>query len=170
MPQVVNGIGTWYYGRERVHRVKGACEFCGHVGELASYDTTLYFVVFFVPVFPLKRKRVLEECPRCQRHRVADLKKWEEGKQRDITAVLERLQQNPDDREAARDALAVAGSYQDQELFEKLVPLTADHAGDAEIQAQLAAGYGYFGRRREAIEAYKKSLLAEDNPKVRQLL
>src|SRR3954468_18427718 len=108
MPTVINGIGTWYYGRDRAHTVRGVCEFCHGVGDLTSYDTTLYFVVFFVPVIPLAKKRILEQCPGCQKHRVVDHGKWEAAKARDSAAVLERLRTDPDDRGAILQALALA--------------------------------------------------------------
>src|SRR5437667_447390 len=61
MPTVHNGIGTWYYGKQRIHRFKSGCSFCKRVVELESYDTTLYLAVFFVPIIPLRRKRVREQ-------------------------------------------------------------------------------------------------------------
>src|SRR4029077_18562322 len=99
MPTVVNGIGTWYYGKQRIHRCKGVCPFCQRIGELQSYDTTLFFVVCFVPLIPLSRKRILEQCPSCQKHRVVSLAKWEALKAEDIARLLEKLQENPDDRD-----------------------------------------------------------------------
>ena len=53
MPTVHDGIGTWYYGKRRIHRYKSTCSFCQRVGELESYDTTLYFVIFMIPLIPL---------------------------------------------------------------------------------------------------------------------
>ncbi len=38
MPTVYNGIGTWYYGKRRIHTGKGTCEFCGSLTTLESYD------------------------------------------------------------------------------------------------------------------------------------
>src|SRR4051812_16732236 len=58
MPFIINGIGTWYYGKRHIHTYDGTCQFCGQVGPLASYDTTLFFVVVFLPVIPLGRKRI----------------------------------------------------------------------------------------------------------------
>ena len=57
MPSTVNGIGTWYYGKDNLVTRNDRCEFCGNYGELKSYDTTLYFVVVFIPLIPLGRKR-----------------------------------------------------------------------------------------------------------------
>ena len=76
MPTIVNGIGTWYCGKRRIHRVKSGCSQCGAFAELESYDTTLYFVIFMVPIIPLGQKRILESCPSCQRHKIVKLKDW----------------------------------------------------------------------------------------------
>src|SRR5947209_490258 len=100
MPTVINGIGTWYYGRGRVHELRGVCEFCQAVGDLTSFDTTEYFTVFYVPVIPLGKKRILRQCERCRRHRVVKHAAWEAAKATDSAAVLERLRADPDDREA----------------------------------------------------------------------
>ena len=70
MPTVHDGIGTWYYGKDRIHTRKGTCKFCNSVEELRSYDTTLYFVFFFIPLVPLGKRKVFDECPSCTRHRV----------------------------------------------------------------------------------------------------
>src|SRR5262245_11491243 len=118
MPTVVNGIGTWYYGRDRVHTLRGVCEFCQAVGDLTPYDTTEYFTFVFIPVIPLGKKRILRQCPRCQKHRVVKSKDWEEAKAKDSAAVLERLRADPNDREAVLHALGLALNYQDQGLFD----------------------------------------------------
>jgi tetratricopeptide (TPR) repeat protein len=171
MPTVVNGIGTWYYGKRRLHRLKGVCGFCGGVGDLESYDTTLFFVVLFIPLLPLGKKRILEKCPSCQQHRALPLKEWEAHKAQDIDRLLARLQENPDDRDTILEALALAASYQDEPLLDKLAPALAQHRrDDAAIQAQLGAAYSYFGRRTEAEAAYRNSLAVADDPRVREML
>ncbi|HMC90205.1 MAG TPA: hypothetical protein VKI17_11685, partial [Gemmataceae bacterium] len=171
MPTVHNGIGTWYYGKQRIHRFKSGCSFCKRVVELESYDTTLYFVVFFVPIIPLGRKRVLEQCPACQRHRVTKLHHWEANKERDIARLLELLEKDPDNRDNIIAALGLAVSYQDEGLFDKLASHLAGHRqDDAGIQAQLGAAYNYFARRQEAEAAYRASLAVKDDPAVREQL
>jgi len=169
MPTVINGIGTWYYGKRRIHTRKGTCEFCGSLAELTSYDTTLFFVVFFVPVIPLTRKRILEQCAVCQKHRVLSLEKWEEGKANDGVRVLDDLHNNPNDRDAVVRAIGFAQAYQDEPLFNQVVePLAGEYKHDAAIQAQLGDAYAYFARWREAEEAYRASLAAQDDELVRQ--
>jgi len=171
MPTVHDGIGTWYYGKRRIHRFKSTCSFCQRVGELQSYDTTLYFVVFMVPIIPLSRKRILQQCPSCSRHRVISLKKWEEGKASDTALLLEKLKANPDDRATILEGLALAISYQDAGLFDQLAESLAGHRrDDAAIQTQLGGGYSYFSRYAEAEDAFRAALAVEDKPEVRESL
>ena len=59
MPTTVNGIGTHYYGKSNTAVRNGRCNSCGRICQLTSYDTRLWFVVVFVPLIPLGRKRVI---------------------------------------------------------------------------------------------------------------
>lgn len=167
MPYVINGVGTWYYGKRNIHRIKGACEFCNRIGMLSSYDTTNYFVIFFIPVIPISKYRILEECPSCEKHRAAPLKKWTKEKETSIAETLEELQSNPHDKALVQKAIGVATSFQDEALFDKLTSLTSDMTNDADVQSQLGGAYAYFGRREEAAKAYAQSLLVKDDPKTR---
>jgi tetratricopeptide (TPR) repeat protein len=171
MPTVVNGIGTWYYGKRRIHSIKGTCEFCGGQADLESYDTTLFFVVVFVPLIPLARKRILRQCSACKKHRVTSLAEWEQAKERDGADLLEKLQSNPHDRETAMQAIGFALAYQDEPLLGYIVQtLDGAYAGDAGVQALLGDAYLYFARWDLAEEAYRASLKAQDNEFVREQL
>lgn len=171
MPTVVNGIGTWYYGKTHLHRLKGVCEFCNRVGELESYDTTLYFVVFFIPLLPLSRKRILQSCPSCQQHRVMSLKDWEEAKAKDTARVLDKLEEDPGNRDSVLAAVNLAIAYQDEVLFDKLSEgLGVKQDQDAVVQRRLGDAYSYFRRYPEAEHAYRHALTQQDERDLRQQL
>ncbi|HJT78264.1 MAG TPA: hypothetical protein VJ739_13755, partial [Gemmataceae bacterium] len=171
MPTIHNGVGTWYYGKRRIHSRKGACEFCKRVVELQSYDTTLYFVFFMVPLISLGQKRIFNKCSACTRHRVMPLKQWEANKAAAVAQLLEKLQQDPDNRDTILSGLALASAYQDEGLLDKLADALARHrTDDAAIQAQLGASYFYFARYAEAEAAFRASLQAQDDPAVRRQL
>ncbi len=98
MPHVINGCGTWYYGKNRIHVIPGRCGQCGQLSELTSYDTTKYFTLLFVPIVPLSKWRVLEECKICHKHRALGLKEWEAAKARDSAEVTAGLRRTPTTR------------------------------------------------------------------------
>jgi tetratricopeptide (TPR) repeat protein len=171
MPTVINGIGTWYYGKRRIHTIKGVCEFCGNQADLTSYDTTLFFVVVFVPVIPIGQKRILRQCSSCKNHKVLSLAKWEQAKELDGAELLEKLQSNTRDRDTVLRAIAFSLAYQDEPLFNNIVETMSDaHAGDAAIQAQLGDAYAYFAHWEHAEAAYRASLEVADNELVREQL
>src|SRR5262249_45433403 len=127
-----------------------------------------YFVVFFIPVAPLGSKRILEQCPSCQKHRLLSLKKWEEAKAKDIARLLQLLEENPNDTETVRQAIAVSTGYQDEGLFTQWSSGLAEHSlADPVVQADLGAADSYFARWPEAEAAFRKSLAARDTPEVR---
>src|SRR5438552_12325984 len=95
MPSTVNGIGTHYYGRKNVQSHAATCPHCRCETTLSSYDTRLWFVVFFIPLIPMGRKRIVDQCPRCTRHYVMDLDKWEAAKQLEISGALDKYRANP---------------------------------------------------------------------------
>src|SRR5687768_9999755 len=95
MPMTVNGIGTHYYGKRNVTVRTAACAACHHVGQLESYDTRLWFVIFFIPILPLGRKRIIDDCPSCRRHFVASADTYEQARQLQTSGALERYQREP---------------------------------------------------------------------------
>src|SRR5258706_10776610 len=169
MPMTHNGLGTMYYGKRRIHRIKSTCPHCNATAELESYDTTLFAVVMFLPVVPLGKKRILEDCPQCRRHRVTPLKNWESAKVSAFNDVLEKLQANPDDKEPIQHALGLAAEYQDEVGFDKLADVLGGRgAKDSDIQAQLGQVYEYFSRWPEAEAAYARAMAIEPTDYLRE--
>jgi tetratricopeptide (TPR) repeat protein len=151
VPHVVNGFGTWYWGKRRVFTRPDNCEWCGAYGELASYDTGKYLVAAFVPVFPLGTKRILDQCPRCRRHRVTSLKKWELTKATEVDARIEALARTPKDRDAALHAIRSAAAFQDAAAVRDIGEvIRRHHAHDPDLLAALGEATDLFGSAEEA--------------------
>jgi tetratricopeptide (TPR) repeat protein len=114
MPTTVNGIGTHYYGKKD-HSVRtGICGSCRRTGDLQSYETRLWFVVVFIPVIPLGRKRIIDECPSCRKHMVANADAYEQARQLQTSASLDRYRREPSP-EAALEAHAQLLSFREYE-------------------------------------------------------
>jgi len=172
MPGVIDGgIGTWYYGKRRIHTVRGDCEVCRKQADLVSYDTTLFFVVAFLPLIPLQKRRVIRQCSNCKCHRVLSLRKWEEAKARDGAELMEKLQQDPNNRDTILHAIGYAQAYQDEPLFNRVVDtLAGERTDDAVIQVELGNAFSYFAHWARAEESYRAALAAEDSEAIREQL
>src|SRR5215218_1530734 len=114
MPSTINGIGTRYYGQKNVQLRPAACPHCGRGVELKSYDTRLWFVVVFIPIVPLARKRIVDQCPSCTRHYAVDAEKWETSKQLDVSGALDKYRASPTP-EAAMETHQALLSYHEFE-------------------------------------------------------
>src|SRR4028119_1915496 len=114
MPTTYNGIGTHYYGKKNRSERTAACGFCHRVGNLQSYDTRLWFVIVFIPVIPLGRKRIIDLCPHCTRHMAADADSYEQARQLQTSGSLERFRREPSP-EAALEAHGQLLAFHDHE-------------------------------------------------------
>jgi tetratricopeptide (TPR) repeat protein len=139
MPSTVNGIGTHYYGKKNLTVRAAVCKSCGRMGNLTSYDTRLFAVVFFIPVIPLGRKRIIDQCPSCTRHYVLKADVYEQTKQLQTSGSLERFRREPS-ADAALQAhgqlLAFHEHEQAAEFRQTALARFPNHAG---LRAGMAA-------------------------------
>ena len=123
MPTTINGVGTHYYGKSNVSSRTGICRACGASSRLDSYDTRLWFVVLFIPIVPLGRKRITDQCSRCRRHWVSSKAAFETAKRESLTAAMERYEKQPSPEAAVElhGALLAFRQYDKAKQFRDLV-------------------------------------------------
>src|SRR5262245_38955249 len=142
MPQVVNGIGTWYHGKSNFSTRSGPCPYCGNHATLSSYDTRLWFVVFFIPIIPLGKKRIIDECAICRRHTAAPLHKWRAALQLDVSGAFASWREKPAAESASKAFGALIGYRQVREAGEfadeVMVKLPGEYALHAAMAGALA--------------------------------
>ncbi|WZO98265.1 hypothetical protein EP7_005325 [Isosphaeraceae bacterium EP7] len=138
MPITYNGVGTHYYGKKERSTRTAPCHSCGRVGALESYLTRLWFVVVFIPVIPLGRKRIIDECPSCRRHMAASADKYEQARQLQTSGSLERYRREGTP-EAAIEAHARFLSFHDHDQAADLRgQVLVRFPGDARLRSALA--------------------------------
>jgi len=171
MPQTIEGIGTWYWGKKIVHTHMGVCEFCGAYARLRSYETNLFFVVLFIPLIPLGKRRVLNECSVCHRHRAAPLKEWEQARSQGVAEAVRLMREDPQNQDKAKEAIRTLVSFQDERNFLQVAPVLRQFWGaHAELLAMLGGAYAYFGKTEEAEQIYRTSMALNDTPEIRESL
>ena len=168
MPSTVNGIGTHYYGKKNVQKRAATCPHCGGQVELASYDTRLWAVIFFIPIFPLGRKRIIDYCPACTRHYVVEADKWETSKQLEVSGAEEkfRTSQLPEDAMALHQQLMNFHQLDQAAEFRKT--MREKFADNAKVHVYLGASLEHFGKLDESAEMFQRALdLRPDLPEAR---
>lgn len=171
MPQVVNGIGTWYWGRTNIRTRRGVCQFCKQSADLSSFDTTKFFVVLFVPIVPLGQKRIINQCSACKRHLVLPLKKFNALRDREVGEAMQDYLAAPADPARAEMVLGKCVGHEAQEQFLEVAgQIERAQARNAAIQARLGGAYAFFGFPDEAEAAYVRSYNLSADPEVGDML
>jgi len=147
MPQSINGVGTTYYGRSNVRERPGICESCGKPTTLSSYDTRYWVILVFIPVFPLGKERVIDQCARCRRHRVADLREWETARSKAMEEGMRKVVDQPTDLKALTELHGVCLLYGEWEKADQLEErIGKEFADDPKAHLHLATANAYRGR------------------------
>ncbi len=168
MPSTINGVGTRYYGKRNVLTRPGTCPFCKRQVNLSSYDTRLWFVVVFIPVIPLARKRIIDSCPACRRLYVTNLQKWETTKQLEISGALEKYRNNPSAETAIDAHRQLTGFHQLGEAADLQKLMCQQYPDNAKVFAYLAQSLTQYGRTTEADPMFARALeLRPDLPEAR---
>lgn len=171
MPEVINGTGTWYLGKSNVHTIRAECEFCHRTTNLKCYDTRLFVVLFFIPIIPLGKKRILNECSACTKHNVAKLSDWNEARKQSLAQLRKRLKEDGDNPETLKLLSAATVSYQERSLLFAAAPaLAKKHSKDPEALMSLGQAFTYFESFDKAEKVYKRVLSIQDSPEVREHL
>ena len=150
MPHTVNGVGTHYYGKRNKEVHNGTCQSCGYRGNVSAYDTRLWFVVFFIPIIPLGRKRILNDCPNCRRHFVVPLAKWEAQKQLTISGAAEEFRSNPTPDAAIALHEQLLGFQQMSQAAELRGLMAGKFPADAKVHEYLGVSLSQLGNVKEA--------------------
>lgn len=161
MPQTMNGCGTWYYGKKNLQSYEGTCRSCGRVTALTSYDTGLYVVIVYIPIIPLGRKRIIEQCAACTRHVAMPLDEWRSAERRLADAVA-AYRAAPHDKERAKEAIGACAGFRNLPAFLEVAPeVERNMAADAEPLRLLAAVHDVFGRPADAERVLRAALDAD---------
>lgn len=148
MPYTLNGIGTRYYGRRNVSQANGTCEQCHRWSTLSSYDTRECFCLLFIPVIPLRRFRIQNDCASCRRHYRMPLATFQErldAKVNPLRTAVRRAPRQPEAHLELVRTLIGFGVLVDAE--QAAAEAVAQVPGDVQlnrIAADLAAARGDF--------------------------
>ena len=168
MPTTYNGIGTRYAGRRNEERRAAACHSCGRHVQLVSYDTRLFFVILYIPIIPLARKRILDECPVCRRHYAIDAEKWETQKQLGISGAMDTYEASPTPEAAMELHQTMLNFHQRAQAAEFRRGMVEKFGENAHVRAYLGEALTRVGNAAEGAPHFARALeLRPDLPEAR---
>ncbi|MCY2966158.1 MAG: hypothetical protein NT069_21430, partial [Planctomycetota bacterium] len=168
MPTTVNGIGTSYYGKKDTASRQGTCQHCGAYVKLETYTTRLWFVIIFIPVIPLKRVRLLDFCPRCNRHWVVKPEEYEMSRQLAVSGAMEKYRAEPSVDAACALHAQFLNFYMHNEADKFRESAIQAHPDNVDLLQWLAAHLDQMGRTADSTPLYEKAhALQPEIPEVR---
>lgn len=163
-------FGTTFYHKANLKQKKDVCAFCKQVRPISSYEGWKFFHIYYVPIIPLGKKKVLNSCGGCDRYLQLSMAKWNELRTVQLEAAKKGYSQNQDKEHALQllDALEVYASREEAEAFVREVSSRYD--SDPEVLLQCAAWYRAHGYTEQASRLAHKSLSSEGADRARRIL
>jgi tetratricopeptide (TPR) repeat protein len=158
MPITVNGIGTHYYGKRDRSTRSAPCPFCSRVTALESYATRLWFVIFFIPVIPLGRKRIIDQCSSCKRHYAAHADRYEQAKQLQTSGALERFRREPSAESAVAAHAQLLAFHEHEKAAELRTAVLGQFPSNVGLRVQLAQQLRDAGAHTQAATLFREAL------------
>ncbi|MCJ8328708.1 MAG: hypothetical protein HRT89_02265 [Lentisphaeria bacterium] len=163
MAGTVNGVGTWYYGKQNLIERYGECTWCQSDTILSSYDTRKYAVLFYVPVIPLTKLHISQQCSVCQQHTLIPLKEWTEQKLQMRHEAQTAYQAKPQNSEEAIRLIETLHIYEYYENYsEDVYEIAESFPLDEKVQLAASRGFYYFHELDEAERCLKRVVQIND--------
>jgi len=158
MPTTINGVGAHYYGKKNLSQRTAPCSQCGQTAELSSYDTRLWGVFIFIPLIPLGRRRIIDQCPNCTYHGAIPMAEYEKLREGEIREAMEKMRANLNDEKAAIELHRTLISFHRHEEADQLLKqIETRFPQNAEALAHLGAVMHFKGLHEEAHGHYRRA-------------
>lgn len=162
--------GAKNYSRSDVMVRRGTCDACGYAGRFQDYNASRFGHLYYIPLIPLGRKRVLSECPNCRGGRVLPYRHWEDLVQNQWRQRIQAFRADSN-RENAIAALAESSVFAtDLELSALFERVIQEHAEDAEVMCLLGVMAYQRCRNQVALEALSAALMMDETHETRAVL
>lgn len=163
--------GWGYYFRRNILHVVDTCEHCNRHGPLACYDAIYFFNLYYLPIIPLGRKRVMRECPHCKYGSRTPYSKYRKIVTGELEPAIETLRDRPSDRESAVKALAITIQLCDKSGFERAEEVIGRQLKSDEAIAELIAiGLATFDEKERGEKSLLAALSSNNSPVIRRQL
>jgi tetratricopeptide (TPR) repeat protein len=114
-------------------------------------------VVLFVPIIPLGRKRIIDDCALCRRHFVAKADEFEAAQQLNVSGAQAKFDENPTPEAAMELHQTMLNFHQSAAAAKFRADMVERFRDDAKVHAYLGDALSHVGNSREAATYYNRA-------------
>ena len=163
-------FGSRNYYKHDSSFITDYCPSCNRYGYLHSYTTVRCGHVYWVPVLPMGRKRIINQCSYCKEGLEIGLSDWKNVEELSAQ-YIERIKQDNLLEEEVAEALHTISMAGDKASFAPVAaPMLKKYAGNPSILKQLALVFDQFEMRDQAMSTYQRALAIEPDEKLEAYL
>ncbi|MCB9855818.1 MAG: hypothetical protein H6818_09030 [Phycisphaerales bacterium] len=163
--------GWGYFFRRNILHIVDTCSHCHRHGPLACYDAIYFFKLYYLPMIPLGRKRIMRECPHCKYGSTIPYSKYRKIVAGELEPAIETLRDKPSDRDSAVKALAITIQLCDKQGFERAEEVIGRSLkSDDHIAELIAVGFAMFDEKERVEKSLVTALSSNNSPVIRRQL
>ncbi len=159
--------GWGHFNRRQHSLIRSGCDSCGHRGYKRSFTSSRFISLYFIPIIPIGKQKIVSECPNCKNALGLSYGKWKKLKKCDLADAISNYSSNPTDTEAAEKLLALVVSTQDRETLRNVAPqIRAAFKQNEQILSMLANVYSYLCMDAEADDVFLEVVSLSDSEEI----
>ena len=157
--RVNNAFKIELIGKKKITSHLTLCAGCSQLRLLSSYITTRVAMFFSLPVLPLGKLRILDECPTCGHCGQIKARQFYKERKKNLSVMMEGFTHSSDDPDNCCLALHTLMIYNEEAWFEDVQKTYSKRfESDMRVQLLIARGLCRFGDYDRAIEYCRKAI------------
>jgi tetratricopeptide (TPR) repeat protein len=164
-------FGKNFYGKTNVVSHYADCTSCRKQSVLSSYTTENCLHVFNLPVLPLGRIHITDECPYCGHYTAISHRTYRKTRKKDLAVMMEAFTADADNPDSTLNGLQTLMVYNEKSWFMN-VENSYGRRFETHMMVQqiIAQGLCRFGEYTEAIIYCQKAIALGAGPRAEELL
>lgn len=168
---MARGFEIDFIGRSNISSNFSRCDTCRRLTLLNTYTTRRFVLLFNLPLIPLGKCRMLDECPYCGQRGKTSLRKHDKERKQNLALMMDGFADDADNPDTCSHALRTLMIYNQTSWFEdvqKSYGLRFEK--HMQIQYIIAQGLCRFGDYEQAILYCSKAIVLGADKQAHELL
>ena len=160
-----------YIGKAHISSHFCRCEFCKRLTVLNTYTTTRFAKLLNMPIFPLGKLQIVDECSHCGNRATTSARKYSKERKRNLAVMMKGFANEPDNPDNCAHALHTLMVYNMKSWFHDVQKSYGIRfETNMHIQLLIAQGLSRFGEYQQAMIYCRKAIVLGGGRRAEELL